>query len=313
MPYFISNFIRILAFCLLALCLQGHAVRAESVDRTTTPSEITALQPLRLWTEKAPGAHGTASVDVPTVTPYLPAPDKASGAALLVFAGGSYAWRSSHEGDGYGRWLAAQGIAAFVVNYRISKDGYHYPAMWDDATRAIRLVRFRAAEWGVDSSRVGVIGSSAGGHLASLLLTHFDGGNPDDLDPVEHESSRPDLGILCYPVITLGDGTHAGSRNNLLGPDPVPGLVEFLSSEMQVTSATPPCFIWHMCDDEAVVVKNSMAFAEALRANGVPFELHVYEKSGHGIGLGSRGKSLAVHRWTSDCLGWLRERGYVRN
>jgi acetyl esterase/lipase len=313
MTHPIPTFLKPIALCLLAACLQGQEVRAESLDRTTTSAEITALPAVPLWTEKAPGAHGSASADVPTVTPYLPAPDKASGAALLVFAGGSYAWRSSHEGEGYGRWLAEQGIAAFVVNYRISKDGYHYPAMWNDATRAIRLVRFRAAEWGVDPHRVGVIGSSAGGHLASLLLTHFDAGNPDDPDPIEQQSSRPDLGILCYAVITMGEGTHLGSRNNLLGPDPAPGLAEFLSSEKQVTLETPPCFIWHMCDDEAVVVKNAMAFADALRANGVRFELHVYEKGGHGLGLGSRGKSPAVHRWTNDCLGWLREKGYVHN
>jgi acetyl esterase/lipase len=157
----------------------------------------------------------------------------------------------------------------------------------------------------VDPKRVGVIGSSAGGHLVSTLVTHFDSGKPESSDPVDHASSRPDLAILCYPVITMGANTHAGSKRNLLGTNPPPDLVRFLSSELQVTSNTPPCFVWHTWEDKGVKVENTLEFGAALRRAGVPFDLHVYEKGAHGIGTGKN------HPWTRDCLYWLREHGFV--
>lgn len=270
------------------------------------------LEPIRLWENGAPGAIGTTDKDDPTITPYLPSPEKATGAAIVVLPGGGYGGLAPHEGKGYAEWFAENGIAAFVVQYRLGTAGYRHPAMLNDAARAVRLTRARAAEWKIDPNRVGIIGSSAGGHLASTLLTHFDAGKPDDADPVERQSSRPDLGILCYAVITMGDDTHAGSRKNLLGDQPTPELIELLSNEKQVTPQTPPCFIWHTWEDKAVKVENSLAFATALRKAGVPFDLHVYQKGGHGIGLGGGRQGGPMHPWTQDCLYWLRAQGFLK-
>ena len=184
--------------------------------------------------------------------------------------------------------------------------------MLNDAARALRLVRARSGEWKIDPHRVGIMGSSAGGHLASTLLTHFDAGKPDADDPVERPSSRPDLGILCYPVITMGERTHQGSKNNLLGKDPSPELVKLLSNELQVTKETPPCFIFHTDEDTAVPVENSLAFAAALRRAGVPFDLHIYQKGRHGIGLADQPPFEHPHPWANDCLFWLKEQGFVK-
>jgi acetyl esterase/lipase len=183
--------------------------------------------------------------------------------------------------------------------------------MLQDAARAVRLVRARAADWAVDPGRVGIMGSSAGGHLASTLVTHFDAGQPDAADPVERHSSRPDLGILCYPVITMGEFTHPGSKQNLLGREPAADLVRQVSNELQVTAQTPPCFVWHTWEDPVVPVENSLQFASALRKAGVPFDLHIYEKGRHGLGLASPPPFAQPHPWAADCVFWLRERGFV--
>lgn len=264
--------------------------------------------PIPLWPQGAPGALGKEDKDIPTLTPILP-PDAAhaSGAAMVVFPGGGYGGLASYEGKDYGEWLATNGIGSFVVKYRLGSDGYRHPRMLEDAARAVRLVRANAAQWNVDPKRVGVIGSSAGGHLASTLMTHFDLGNPDAADPVDRQSCRPDLGVLCYPVISMGTDTHAGSKKNLLGPDPSPELIRLLSNELQVTSNTPPCFIWHTWEDTVVKVENSLSFAEALRRAGVPFELHVYEQGAHGLALKQPG-----HPWPNDCIFWLRSRHFVK-
>jgi acetyl esterase/lipase len=157
------------------------------------------------------------------------------------------------------------------------------------------------------------MGSSAGGHLASTLVTHFDAGKPDAADLVERQSSRPDLGILCYAVITLGQFTHQGSKQNLLGKDPSPELVRELSNELQVTKDTPPCFVWHTYEDSGVPVENSLQFAEALRRAGVPFDLHIYQKGPHGLGLGTRDWNPGKrHPWTRDCIFWLQAQGFVK-
>jgi len=220
---------------------------------------------------------------------------------------------ASHEGVDYARYLNEQGIAGFVLKYRLGSAGYRHPAMLQDAARAVRTVRARAGEWNLDPKRVGIMGSSAGGHLASTLLTHFDEGKPDATDPIERQSSRPDLGILCYAVITMGQFTHQGSKHNLLGPNPSHELVWSLSNELQVTPQTPPCFIWHTWEDPAVPVENSLQFAEALRKAGVPFDLHIYEKGPHGLGLGTTNWDPAKrHPWTLDCAYWLKVRGFAK-
>ena len=271
------------------------------------------LDPVLLWPDGAPGALGTEDKDKPALTPYIPDTGPAPRAAIVICPGGGYGGLAQHEGRDYAMWLNAHGIAGFVLKYRLGSHGYRHPAMLQDAARAVRIVRSRCEEWGVDPSRVGIMGSSAGGHLASTLLTHFDGGDVAASDPVERESSRPDLGILCYPVITMGEYTHQGTKNNLLGNNPSPELVKLLSNELQVTKQTPPCFIWHTFEDDGVPVENSLGFASALRRAGVPFDLHIYEKGRHGIGLGDKPPFANTHPWAADCLFWLKTRGFLRN
>jgi len=271
-----------------------------------------AGEPILLWPDSAPGALGADAADCPTLTPFLPEPGRATGAALVICPGGGYARLAQHEGGGYAELFTGHGATTFVLRYRLGSDGYRHPAMLQDAARAVRLVRSRAADWNIDPARIGIVGSSAGGHLASTLLTHFDGGDPEAGDPVDRVSSRPDLGILCYPVITMGEDSHAGSRSNLLGSDPTPGLVRLLSNELQVRSNTPPCFVWHTVADPTVRVENSLRFADALNRAGISFELHLYEVGGHGMGLGRDGGTASgLHPWTEDCLRWLRRRDYV--
>ena len=270
------------------------------------------LEPIPLWPEGAPGALGTADTDIPTLTAFLPDPDKATGAAIVICPGGGYGGLAGHEGAGYAEWLAEHGVAGIVLKYRLGSKGYRHPAMLNDASRALRLTRSKAADWKIDVKRVGIMGSSAGGHLASTLLTHFDVGNPEATDPVERLSSRPDLGILCYAVITMGEFTHQGSKKNLIGTDPDPALVELLSNEKQVTKETPPTFLWHTFEDTGVKIENSMQFASALRTNGVPFELHIFQKGGHGLGLGGGKNGGPRHPWAEVCLHWLQERNFVK-
>lgn len=274
---------------------------------------VGAASSFPLWAEGAPGALGKEDKDIPTLTPYLPEAEKATGAAIVICPGGGYGMLAKHEGVDYARFFNEKGIAGFVLKYRLGSSGYRHPVMLQDAARALRTVRARSGEWHLDPKRIGIIGSSAGGHLASTLLTHFDAGKPDAADPVERVSSRPDLGILCYAVITMGQFTHQGSKNNLLGPNPSPELVRNLSNELCVTKDTPPCFIWHTWEDTAVPLENSLQFAESLRKAGVPFDLHVYQKGQHGLGLGSaQWDPEHRHPWTADCAFWLKAQGFTR-
>jgi acetyl esterase/lipase len=232
---------------------------------------------------------------------------------MIVCPGGGYGGLAAHEGATYALWLNDQGIAGFVLKYRLGSAGYRHPRMLQDAARAMRLVRARAAEWKLDTKRIGIIGSSAGGHLASTLLTHFDSGDPQAADPIERQSDRPDLGVLCYAVITMEEFTHAGSRRNLLGDNPSPQLLAELSNEQHVTPQTPPCFVWATDEDKAVPAENSIMFAQALRKAGVPFELHIYQRGPHGIGLGTKTYDPSkFHQWTHDCQIWLKEQGFGR-
>ena len=274
-------------------------------------SHANMLTPIPLWPEGAPGALGTSTNDIPTLTVYLPDAGKATGAAMVICPGGGYAHLAAHEGNDYALWLNQQGVAGFVLQYRLGSHGYHHPAMLNDAARAVRWVRAHAGDYRIDLKRVGIMGSSAGGHLASTLVTHFDAGNPSAADAVERQSSRPDLGILCYPVISLGDFAHPGSKRNLLGTNPPPELVQQLSSELQVTAATPPCFVWSTAEDKTVPVENSLLFAAALQKNHVPFDLHIYQKGRHGIGLADKPPFAHPHPWAGDCLFWLKEQGFV--
>src|SRR5277367_3577316 len=196
--------------------------------------------PIPLWPDGAPGALGTNATDIPTLTPYLTT--NSTGAAMVICPGGGYGMLAPHEGNDYALWLNQHGVTCFVLKYRLGSSGYRHPAMLNDAARAVRWVRAHADDYKIDPHRVGIMGSSAGGHLAATLLTHFDSGDTNSADAVERQSSRPDIGILCYAVITMGKFTHQGSKENLLGKNPSPELVKLLSNELQVTTNTPPCF-----------------------------------------------------------------------
>jgi acetyl esterase/lipase len=276
---------------------------------------LTALAqtPMPLWPDGAPGALGKDDKDIPTLTAFLPEAGKATGAAFVICPGGGYGGLAPHEGKEYALWLNSQGIAGFVLKYRLGSGGYRHPRMLEDASRALRTVRAKAADWKLNPKQIGIMGSSAGGHLASTLLTHYDAGKPDSNDPIERVSSRPDLGILCYAVISMGTHTHAGSKANLLGKDPSPELVQLLSNELHVNKDTPPCFVWHTWEDKGVKVENSLEFVAALQRAGVQFDFHVYQNGKHGIGLGFREFDPAkVHPWTRDCAFWLKERGFSK-
>ncbi len=263
-----------------------------------------------LWATGAPGALGTTDNDVPTLTPFLPETTHPSGtlSSVVVCPGGGYGGLAGHEGKDYALWLNQQGVAAFVLKYRLGSHGYRHPRMLEDAARAVRTVRSRAGEWNLDPARIGIMGSSAGGHLASSLLTHFDAGNPAATDPIDQKSSRPDFGILCYAVISMGPITHQGSKNNLLGKDPSAELVKLMSNELQVTKDTPPTFIWHTWEDKAVKVENALEFATALQRNGVPFDLHIYQNGAHGIGLADKAPFAKTHPWAADLRFWFKSR-----
>lgn len=266
-------------------------------------------QPARLYASGAPGALGSAPEDVPELTTYAPAAGKRNGTAVVICPGGGYGMLAmDHEGRQIAEWMNARGVAAFVLKYRLGPR-YHHPAPLQDAQRAIRTVRARAAELGLRPDRIGIMGFSAGGHLASTAATHFDSGNPSSDDPIERASSRPDFAILGYPVVTMREWTHGGSRRNLLGENPDPKLVDLLSNELQVTARTPPTFLFHTTDDGAVPVENSVQFYLALRKAGVPAEMHLFEKGRHGVGFAPSDPVLSV--WPTLLEGWLRARGLL--
>lgn len=264
--------------------------------------------PIVLWPGGAPGALGNDPVDIPTLTTYLPSKDKMTGAAIIVCPGGGYTHLADHEGRPVAEWLNSLGITAFVLKYRLGPR-YHHPSPLQDAARAIRLVRARAGEWDLDPQRIGILGFSAGGHVASTAGTHFDSGRADASDPIERVSSRPSLMVLIYPVITMKEMTHAGSKKNLLGEAPTSELITLLSNEEQVTKEAPPAFLVHTMTDTAVPVENSLGFVTALRKFGVPFEFHLYERGPHGFGLGQQDPILAT--WPDRCADWLRLHGFA--
>ncbi len=294
-------------FAALSLIVSGNTIAAEK--EKTVPYPL-VLGPIRLWEGDAPGALGKRPQDTPTLTPYAADPAKKTGATMLILPGGGYGSLAEHEGTGYAEWFASHGIQAYVLKYRLGSNGYRHPIELGDAARALRMVRAFAKRDGLDPKRVGVIGSSAGGHLASTLATHFDAGATGATDPIERESSRPDLAILCYAVISMGEFGHAGSRKNLLGENPPADLVQNLSNELQVRQDTPPCFLWHTVEDKVVPVENSLLFAAACRKAGVPFSLHIYENGAHGLGLFGRNHQPAPP-WGEQLLYWFKERKFM--
>ena len=266
-----------------------------------------AQQVVRLW----PEVPGAADKDTPTLTVYLPDADKATGAAIIICPGGAYRGLAKHEGEGYAQFLTPYGITAFVLKYRLGSDGYKYKEIFADAARAMRLVRANAQRWHVKTNAIGIMGSSAGGHLGSTLMTHFDAGDSTSNDYVERASSRPDFGILCYPVISMGEITHKVSREQFLGTAPSPELIALYSNELQVTPSAPPCFLFHTYEDSSVSVENSLNFAKALKKNGVPFDLHIYQHGRHGLGIGDRPPFANALPWTKDLIVWLKGLGAI--
>jgi acetyl esterase/lipase len=282
-------------------------VAAMIAPRTTLAAEP---QPILLWPEGAPGAHGNTDNDKPWMTPYLPS-GKATGTAVVVCPGGGYGGIAmDHEGKQVAQWLNDNGIAAFVLKYRHRGTGYGHPAPLQDVQRAIRVVRTRAAEWNIKPDHIGVLGFSAGGHLASSSGTHIAPADPNAADPVARVTSRPDFMVLIYPVISLIEPyTHGGSRQNLLGDNPPEDLVIAMSNERQVTSETPPTFLVHGNEDTGVPAENSLAFYAALRRAKVPAEMHIFEKGPHGFGLGKPGDEASV--WPKLAIRWLQFRGMI--
>ncbi len=298
----------------LALVVALGVVASASIANVDTAAAREPDELALLWPDGAPGAKGTADGDRPELMVYLAAADKNTGAGVVVCPGGGYGHLAmDHEGRQIADWFNSLGVSAFVLKYRhrASGAGYGHPAPLDDAQRAIRTVRSKAEAWKVDAKRLGIMGFSAGGHLASTAATHFDDGKADAADAIERQGCRPDFAILCYAVITLDDAhTHQGSKRNLIGTEPDAKLVELLSNEKQVTEKTPPTFLWSTGDDGAVPVENSVLFYLALRKARVPAELHVYEHGRHGLGLA---KDLpAVSVWSEQCATWLRHRGILK-
>ena len=267
-----------------------------------------------LWPDGAPGAKGQAEGDQPTLTIYLPPAAQASGAAVVICPGGGYGHLATdHEGHQIAQWLNSFGVAGFILQYRHrnSGAGYGHPAPLQDAQRAVRTVRSRAKEWRVDPGRIGIIGFSAGGHLASSVITHFDESFSEPKDAIDRASSRPDFAILVYPVISFTEPfSHFGSCKNLLGANADPKLVEKLSSEKQVTPQTPPTFLISTWEDKGVPAENSIAFYLALRKAKVPAELHVFAKGPHGFGLGQKIEGTSA--WPGLCQKWMEVSGFLK-
>lgn len=277
-----------------------------------TPATIAAEKKTELlWPGGAPGAKGDRPDDKPTLTFCLPDKDRATGTAVVVCPGGGYGFLAvGHEGKDVAEWFNRLGVAAMILEYRHRRRGYGHPAPLQDAQRAIRTVRARAEQLGIDPKKIGIMGFSAGGHLASTAGTHFDQGDPDGEDPVGRVSCRPDFMILCYPVIAFDEPyTHRGSQQNLLGKDADAELVRSLSNEKQVTPQTPPTFLFHTDEDRGVPAENSVYFYLALRRAKVPAELHVWRTGRHGLGLAP--DTPGTSTWPKCCEDWLRGRGLL--
>ena len=296
-----NYYLRCAIFATSAMLLAGFSQPSLAAEFTT----------IHLWEKGAPGTPATKPQDEPELYVKLPTAPS-TGTSFIILPGGGYgALAMTYEGLDVGDWFASFGVTAFVLKYRMHSTGHMHPIPMMDGQRAIRTVRARAAQWKIDPSRVGVLGFSAGGHLASTLGTHFDSGNAQSEDPIERVSSRPDFLILCYPVISLTAPTaHHGSTENLLGKTPDPKLLHSLSNESQVTPQTPPTFIFQTSEDKAVPAENAVAFYLALHKAGVPAEMHIFQNGPHGVGMA---KALpGTKEWPALCHNWLEVRGLLK-
>lgn len=259
-----------------------------------------------LWPNGVPNNPSKIHPERPCITRYAPPADKNSGVAVIICPGGSYAaLAGDHEGKNIALWLNSLGITGIVLEYRMKEDHCAHPAPLHDAQRALRTVRFHAKEWNLNPNQIGLMGFSAGGHLASTTATQFDSGNPTATDPIDRRGSRPDFLILCYPVISFSAPfAHEGSRWNLLGDTPSKELCVELSGEQQVTADTPPTFLFHTDEDSGVVAEHSVEFYLALRKANVPAELHIYRQGAHGVGLAH--ETIGTQEWPNACANWMR-------
>lgn len=283
---------------------------------------------LKLWPDGIPGSKTDASyiekitttdgritrcekVVTPDLTVFLPAPEKANGAAVLICPGGGYGVLAfDHEGNAIAKWLNDNGIAGIILKYRLPSDQIMIDKSigpLQDAQEAMRVIRRNAPEWKIDPKKVGVIGFSAGGHLASTISTHY----AEKVYAVKDDiSARPDFSLLIYPVVSMDTlTTHRGSRNNLIGLKPGEDQVKRFSNELQITPDTPPAFLVHSADDKAVPVMNSIGYFRGLQKNNIPAELHIFQKGGHGYGLSPNGGTESS--WPDLCIRWLKVIGLI--
>ena len=264
-----------------------------------------------LWPGQAPGALGTEDRDIPTITTYLPRTMHDGMTAVIVCPGGGYTnLAMNHEGRQVASYLNSMGIVAFVLKYRLGPR-YHHPIELGDAQRAIRTLRANASQWRIAPDRIGIMGFSAGGHLAAGASTHFDAGNATAADPIDRAGSRPDFSILGYPVISMTESwTHQGSKKSLLGDNPDPQLAKSMSGENSVTAQTPVTFIFQTNADTTVPAENAVFYYLALRKAGVKAEMHIFENGPHGVGLALDDPALS--EWPKLLGNWLRLNGLVK-
>ncbi|MGE9296058.1 MAG: alpha/beta hydrolase [Puniceicoccales bacterium] len=269
-----------------------------------------SAETIPLWPEGAPGALGDEPDDIPTLAITFPAEGTAHGGAVVICPGGGYQGLAmNHEGHAVAKWFNSIGYTAAVLQYRLPSKGYPHPAPMEDVQHAIQTLRSRSSEWGVDPDKVGVFGSSAGGHLASTAATHVLPADPDSSDPIKQVTSRPDFLVMLYPVISMNEEiAHKGSRRHLMGGSPTAELDELLSNDKQVTSDTPPTFIVHADDDRGVLPENSILFYLALREAKVPAELHIFKSGGHGFGIKDKAYR-PVDDWPRLLEDWLKAEG----
>ncbi len=287
---------------LFAVSLFMTGLASPSLAQTTAkPIKPTPTKRVALWPDKAPVGDGKFEECSLELEVFLPPVDKANGAAIVLCPGGGYIRHvTDREGYPIAQWLNEHGIATIILEYRLPELRHQVPLL--DAQRAIRLTRAKASGWKIDPDRVGILGFSAGGHVASTAATHFDKGNADSSDPIERFSCRPDFAWLVYPVVTMGKYTHTGSRNELLGTDPKLELVRLYSNETQVTANTPPTFLAHAVDDKPVPPENSRQFVAAMKARRVSVELLELPSGGHGLN-GCKGPLW--EQWKAAALKWL--------
>ncbi|OOQ57241.1 alpha/beta hydrolase [Mucilaginibacter pedocola] len=298
---------------LTALMLTTATFAAHSQEKTMPlyPKGVPNSKPTpATYKEVTNSTNWISKVSVPTITPYLPAAGTANGSAIIVFPGGGYVGlANAHEGMDIAKAFSNIGVTAFLVKYRLPSDSIMVDKTigpLQDAQRAVQIVRQGAAKWNIDANRIGIIGFSAGGHLASTLGTHFE---KAVIDNKEGTSLRPDFMMLIYPVITFGEKTHSGSKENLIGKNPSQELVDLYSNEKQVKPNTPPAFIIHAEDDTVVPIENAMMMYEALLANKVKTEMHFFQAGGHGFGMPN---STTKEKWFDWAQAWMEQNEWLK-